>query len=156
MKKGIKVSLIVVTVLLVLVGLLGLGLYGLARKINKERSCDWGNIDNIEMYSDINIPKVAASNCVYIKEEHVKITCFDLDTSRVDVDRYLKRNPLTPFSSSDSLVFDARLVERSHLLEWVDTGHAFYKKGENDGASYQVLLNRETGLLCVFLAYKVW
>ena len=154
MKKGIKVSLIVVTVLLVLVGVLGLAMYGLARKINKERSCDWGNIDNIEMYADINIPKVAASNCVYIKEEHVKITCFDLDTSRVDVDRYLKRNPLTPFSSSDSLVFDARLVERSHLLEWVDAGHAFYKMGENDGDSYQVLLNSKTGLLCVFLAYK--
>lgn len=137
-----------------MVGLLGLGMYGLARKINKERSCYWGNVDNIEMYADINIPKVAGSNCVFIEAEQVKITCFDLDTSRVNVERYLKRNPLTPFSSSDSLVFDARLVEKSRLQNWVDGGHAYYKTGENDGAIYQVLLNSETGSLCVFLAYK--
>lgn len=154
MKKGVKVSLIVLTVVLVLVGLLGLGMYGLARKINKERSCYWGTIDNIELYADINIPKVAASNCEYSEAERVKIVCFDLDTSRVDVERYLKRNPLTPFSSLDSLLFDARLVDKSRLLDWVDAGHAYYKKGENDGAVYQVLLNSETGSLCVFLAYK--
>lgn len=154
MNKILKVSAITLTIAIAIGGLVFLGLFGFTRLVYNQRNCTWANIDNIEMHAHIDIPKIATFNCEYIKEENLKIACFEIDTTTVNIDTYIQNNLLNKLHFSTEVKFNERLKEKFNLNELRDSGSIFYKVDSKNGELYQVLLNSTTGQLCVYIKYK--
>ena len=154
MNKALKISTIILTVVLTIGGFVILGLFGFTRLIYNQRNCTWANIDNIEMHAHIDIPKITTSNCEYIKEENVKIACFEIDTTTVDIDKYIQNNFFKKLPLATDVKFDERLKEKSNLDELRDSECFFYKLDSHNGELYQILLKGITGQLYVYIKYN--
>lgn len=74
------------------------GCIGLKRHIYFRTDCYRFNIDNIELVTDINVPALVDSECSC--ESGIKESLFTIDTSRVDLKSYIKKNK---FVAKDSL-----------------------------------------------------
>ncbi len=53
-----KIILLVVAIIVAMVSLGFMGLRAFTTKVMESRSCDWANIDNIEMRARIDIPVI--------------------------------------------------------------------------------------------------
>ncbi len=154
MNKALKISAITLTIFIAIGGLVILGLFGFTRLIYNQRNCSWANIDNIEMHTHTDIPDITTSNCEYIKEENVKIACFEINTTTVNIDKYIHNNLLKKLPLTTDVKFDERLKEKSKLDELRESGTFFYKVDSHNGELYQILLNSKSGQLCVYIKYK--
>nr|WP_321233338.1 hypothetical protein [uncultured Psychroserpens sp.] len=104
----------------------GLHLYGWY--IFNTQSCSSFNIDNIELRTGVDIPKVSSTDCIC--NDNTKISKFIIDTDNVDLDYYISRNDFT-------------LVEGLYI-----------KENDNKNSTYKVILNINTAELTVNLTYK--
>lgn len=154
MKKPLNRIAIIITVVIVTGGLVMLGLYGFTRLIYNQRNCTWANIDNIELHAHINIPAITNYDCDYLPVENIKISCFDIDLSKVDINKYIQTNLLTKLPASSDVVFDERLKTKSNFFNVNDSLELYYRIGSYKEESWQILLNSTTGRLCVFIKYK--
>lgn len=123
-----KKILIVFVLVLVIVGLFcgGIQLYG--KHIFNSQSCQFYNIDNIELRTGVDIPKVTSTDCTC--KDNTKISKFIIDTEHLDLDRYVNRNG---FKLIDDL---------------------YIKENDNKHSTYKVVFNRKTAELIVNLTYK--
>ena len=82
MKSKYKYVLFGASGLLVLVLVFVLGLRSLVISIANQRTCEWANIDNIEINAKINIPSIIDSDCVYLESINTKKAYFEFNQGR--------------------------------------------------------------------------
>ena len=153
MKRSVKILLITLITILLIGGTIVLGIFGLVKLIAIQRNCGWANIDNIEVNAHIDIPKVKSSNCKFIKEENIKIACFQIDTVNVDMNYYRQNNSLTKLDSTSVVQFEDLLLRKSNFDTLKSSSEFYYRVGSKKDRSWQILLNYTTGQLCVFIQY---
>lgn len=150
MSKTVKIVLIVFA----LGGLGYITLMAFARSAYNQRNCEWANIDNIEMHAMVDIPSIVTYACDYDKEENIKMAHFDIDTAKVDMDRYIQLNKFNKLESEGQVDFDDLMKTTSNVSALLASSDLYYKVGSKDGERYQTLLNNTTGRLWVFIEYK--
>ena len=129
MKKTVKITTIVLVSILAL-GALGYGgLYLLVRTIHNQRSCVLYNIDNIEVHTGIDIPKIESFDCEYSKEQNTKMTRFDIDKAAVNIDRYIERNEFQKLEAKTDVEFEQFLKIDNSLADASTSADLYYTKG---------------------------
>ena len=125
-----KILFITVAILLFFT-LVGFGFYGFSKVIYKSCSCENFNIDNIELRTGINIPAIKSVACNYDEIFKTKKSNFIIDTEKVDIEDYIKKNR-----------FDKSEIENLYL-----------KSNDNKSHSYKVILNKNTGKLDIEIMF---
>ena len=154
MTKTFKVVIITVTSVVILGGLGYFGLRKFARSIYQQRTCEWANIDNIEMHAEIDIPKIVTCDCEYKKELNTKLARFDIDKNSVDMDRYIQRNKLKKLSETTDIELADFLKKENITPDLSSTSDFYFTKGSHQGETWQTLLDNSTGRLWLTIKYK--
>ncbi len=94
--------------------------------------CERFNIDNIELRTGINIPKIKNVDCSYNENTKTKNSSFIIDTEKVDLDDYILKNKLA----------------KSELSE------LYIKLNDTESHSYKGVLDKNTGKLAIEIIYK--
>ncbi|TAJ11647.1 hypothetical protein DMA11_16110 [Marinilabiliaceae bacterium JC017] len=150
MKKKLRVVLIVLGVILSLGLIVIFGLRAFAGSIRNQRTCEWANIDNIELHAHVDIPDITDSDCCYDAETNTKKAFFVLNKNELDVDRYIEFNELNKVDSTTE-------VEFNKFLNLDDDSKAstslYYRKNSFKGESTFVLFDLMTSRLWVTIEY---
>jgi hypothetical protein len=154
MIKTAKIVTIALTIIIVLGGLAFFGLRQLTRSIYSQRTCDWANIDNIEMHAGVDIPNIKTCDCEYNKGQNTKAARFDLDKGSVDMNRYIKINNFKKLNSTSDISFDELLKKDVNFDQLMSSADLYYTKGSYQGETWQTLLDNSTGRLWVTIKYK--
>ncbi len=154
MKKGIKIFTITLTTAILIGVLIILGIYGFTRLVYNQRNCEWANIDNIEMHAHVDIPEINNCDCEYFGKENIKLSCFEIEVWKVDMNIFIQKNSLKKLNLPTTIEFDERLKVKCNFNELKDSSDLYYRIGSQGGESWQILLNKTTGRLCVFIKYK--
>ncbi|MFA5849549.1 MAG: hypothetical protein WC833_06680 [Bacteroidales bacterium] len=117
MTKTVKIITITLASAIVLCGLFVLGFRGFTHLIYSQRGCEWANIDNIELHTHIDIPKIKGCDCEYKKELNTKIARFDIDRSKVDMERYIRINNFKKLLSPDEVQLNELIKSKSNVGE---------------------------------------
>ena len=128
-----------------------LGFKVFVSSIRNQRTCEWANIDNIELHAHVDIPKVKNWDCDYTKELNTKKAHFTIDERNFDMSRYVQRNNLKKLNSFTELSFDNFL---NFSKDSISNSDLYYKNRLKDGESSSVLLDKRTGKLWVTIKYK--
>lgn len=152
MKRWAKRILIAAGIAAAVIGIACLALMGLGRLIYAQRTCEWVNIDNIELHTGINIPRIADDDCTYFKAANAKVAYFRIDKERVPIADYVRINRFVPCQPGALPVPDALLGESTApALPPLQRLH--YTTGTRKGETWQALLDTATGGLWVVLRY---
>lgn len=125
-----------------------LGLRTLVVSIANQRTCEWANIDNIEVNARIDVPSIIDSDCEYLEAINTKKAYFEFDLADFDADRYIEVNKLKKLNSkypeidfinfnSDSLKFDM----------------LYYKSRNGKNSNSYALFDKNKGQLWVSIQY---
>lgn len=126
-----------------------LGLRSLVVSIANQRTCEWANIDNIELNAKIDIPSIIDSDCEYLESINTKKAYFKFDLTHFDVDHYIKVNKLKKLGS--------KYIEKNLINFNTDsvTYDAFYYKSKTGRKSNSyVLFDKSKGQLWTSIEYK--
>jgi hypothetical protein len=147
-----KVTIIAVTAISLICILAAFGFRALVSSIRHQRTCEWANIDNIELHAHLDVPKVIKWDCSYDKADNIKKASFTIDKNHVDLDEYIQNHRLLKVNSAAKLEYDRFLrLEKDSL----NGSEFFYRKGSGtDLEWYDVLLDKATGRLWVTMKYK--
>lgn len=154
MTKTTKIITITLAFLIVFGGLGYLGLQQFSKSIYSQRTCEWANIDNIELHTGVNIPKIKKFDCEYQKKQNTKKACFDVDKRNVDIDSYIKENNFKKLNSTTVVSFADFLKRETNIYDLMSSSDLFYSKGSYKGEAWQTLLDSATGRLWVTIKYK--
>jgi hypothetical protein len=128
-----------------------LGYSSFVSSIRNQRTCEWANIDNIELHAHIDVPKVTTWDCDYEKAVNTKKAHFTIAQKDFDLNGYIQMYNLKELTSDSKIAFDRFL----HLKrDSVTSADYYYKKGYQDGEKWEVLLDKSTGKLWVTIQYK--
>lgn len=153
MTKTMKMTSITLTSVIVLSGLGYFGLRHFTRSVYSQRTCEWANIDNIELHAKVDIPKIITCDCEYRKEQNTKMARFEIDKGHVDMDHYVKVNNFIKLESKEEIVFDDLLHREENSADLVGSSDLYYTKGNSNGETWQTLLDYSTGRLWVTINY---
>ncbi|PBQ30357.1 hypothetical protein CNR22_00795 [Sphingobacteriaceae bacterium] len=148
--KIISLSLIS-TVLVAALGYFGFRQF--AHSIYLQRTCEWANIDNLEMHTGIDIPKIKSSECKYEKAQNTKLARFDLDKS-VEMNAYLQRNKFKKLEKLTGIDFGTFLDGAQINTSLSQTSELYYMEGFYETENWKGLLDKSTGKLWITLKYK--
>lgn len=79
------------------------GSYAYAKYIAHSNSCGSFNTDNIVLRTQTDIPTTSGSTCLYDAAHQVKSTLFNIDISKVNIQKYITLNNFKKITSPDSL-----------------------------------------------------
>ncbi len=143
-----RIFLLSLAIAAALAGILILSVSTLSQQIYNARTCNWANIDNIEMHAGIDIPLVEECECEYDELFNSKRASFTL-SKKVDVSQYVNANGLTPIQGElpqNILAFANKQFNTGQTL--------FVREGTRDGEErYEVLFDPSTRKLWVYLKY---
>jgi hypothetical protein len=124
------------------------GLRLLVVSIANQRTCEWANIDNIELNAKIDIPSILDSECDYLKAINTKKAYFQFDLADFDMDRYIEVNKLKKLNSQypeiDFINFNS---------DSLSVGAIYYKLRTGDNSNSYVLFDQNKGQLWVSVQY---
>ena len=146
-----KTTIIILSFTLIICVLLFMGFRGFVNSIRDQRTCEWANIDNIELHAHIDVPKVTKSDCHYEEERNIKMASFTIDTANFDITRYIQNYQLTKLNTSAELQYGSFLKLDKESLVGSDL---YFKKDSAGGERYKVLLDKATGRLWVSIEFK--
>lgn len=118
--------LLIATVSIVI--LIVFGFQAFVKHIYNRNDCKRFNIDNIELRTGINVPYVLNYQCN--SNEKIKKASFTIDTLKVDIKNYIKKNK---FKQKDSL---------------------YKRQGENKNTKWKATLHPKNALLSFTIEYK--
>ncbi|MBC7885520.1 MAG: hypothetical protein H7X99_08595 [Saprospiraceae bacterium] len=153
MTKNVKAIAITLTSVTILAGLGFLGFLKFTRSIHQQRSCEWANIDNIELHTGIDIPKILTSDCEYNKKLNTKTASFSIDTGNVDISKYILRNKFNKIQAMTGFGLE-ELLKNEHIAGLKSTSGLYYAKGSSLGETWQSILENPTGKLWVTIKFK--
>lgn len=154
MKEETKKNLLPVFWLLGVVAFLTICIYLLAHSIIKQRTCEWANIDNIEIHAKLNIPDIIDVDCNYDRAQNTKRARFDLDTTRTNPTGHLLSYKFKKMKTGQEVPLTEFLNDKKNAEGLKDTANLYYNSGFWNGENWQTLLNRRTGRLWVTIKYK--
>ena len=102
MNSNLKLILFGASSLLILGLVFILGLRSLVVSIANQRTCEWANIDNIELNAKVDIPSILDSDCEYLDTINTKKAYFRFDPTHFDSDYYIEVNQLKSLDSKDT------------------------------------------------------
>ena len=106
-----KKTLIILVSIATLFGLFMLSFIFLSKHIFNYVSCEQFNIDNIELRTGIDVPKVQKENILCSCTDTTKTSSFMIDLEKVELDSYLDRN---------GFVLADKLYKKSNKNEFTD------------------------------------
>lgn len=112
--------------------IIGFGFYGFSKLIYNSCSCERFNIDNIELRTGINIPKIKKVECNYNENTKTKKSSFIIDTEKVNLEDYILKNKLVKSGSYE----------------------LYIKSNDTENHSYKGILDKNTGELDIEIIYK--
>lgn len=143
------------------IGILGFGgCVGCVKLIGNSNSCEWYNIDNIELRAHIDIPTIESGSCSCIldKEDDSKTNYFKIRTDAVDMDRYVERNSFISVNDTD---MDLSVFEKLSKIPEITIENIqgyYYNSGYNSGEGkrthWLAILDKNSGDLWVHMQYK--
>ena len=139
------------TVLLCMGVILGLKMF--TRSIYNQRTCDWANIDNIELHTQIDIPDILTYDCFYKGERNTKMARFDLDLNNLDMINYIHQNKFTRLTKPTEFFFDKFLNININADELLSNRNLYYTYGSSRQENWQALLDNVAGKLWVTIEY---
>lgn len=146
MKRYLKIILIVGAICLTLF----VSLAFLVRSIANQRSCEWANIDNVELHAHVNIPPIVDSNCNYDELTNSKQVYFVFNKEKVNADIYIDSNNLNALENLDNIDLNRFLNTQS-----LNSNMKFYyKEREHKGEKSFVLFNKSTQELWATIEYR--
>jgi len=114
-----------------------MGCFCLGYLFHMQRTCEWGNIDNIELHTGVNIPQIKSCACEYDPVLNIKRSTFVIDKENMDLSRYISGNGFVKLRSNT----------RSGSEHYCTAGA--YK-----GEGWKAILDKESGKLWIELKYK--
>ena len=139
MKKGVIISLVVITFF----AFLFFGFKLLVTSIVNQRSCEFANIDNIEVNIGVDIPDIENSQCDYNEMLNIKSVYFKFKDQNVEEYilnyQFEKANIETEFESNYT---DFLIGDLDKLIE--DINHIYLKKEERKNNSHLAIYNSKT------------
>lgn len=146
-----NVVLLAVTIVIAMVSIGFLGYQTLLRNIYQSRSCEWANIDNIELRTLIDIPATSDCDCIYDETADTKTVVFNLDLELSEIMQYATNNGFKAVVTPEEIEFTA--LETRGNLNFASNNlwqkHALRENAE----SYRMLLDPESKQLFVSLKY---
>ena len=128
-----------------------LGFRTLTRSIYEQRTCEWANIDNLELHAKVNIPKISSSDCEYNRETNTKKAYFVVKKDMLAIDKYLDANKLSFIDNRLAIQVDKLL----NIEELSTESKSFYSKESHiNGESSYVLFNSDEGKLWVTVEFS--
>ena len=127
MNSNLKLILFGASSLLILGLVFILGLRSLVVSIANQRTCEWANIDNIELNAKVDIPSILDSDCEYLDTINTKKAYFKFDQTHFDGDYYIEVNQLTSLDTKhtgiDFINFNTDSLSVDALYYKSRTGH---------------------------------
>ena len=127
-----KIILQIISVILLFIIVVIFGFKSFSKLIYNSCDCERFNIDNIELRTGINIPKIKNVECNYDENTKTKNSSFIIDTEKVDLEDYILKNKLVKSGS----------------------GELYVKTNDTENHSYKGVLDKNTGKLDVEIIYK--
>ena len=148
MKSNYKFFVIGIAGLIIFGLIIIFGLRFLVVSIANQRTCEWANIDNIELNAKIDIPSILDSDCDYLEVTNTKKAYFQFDLADFDMDRYIEVNKLKKLNSQypeiDFINFNS---------DSLSVGAIYYKLRTGDNSNSYVLFDQNKGQLWVSIQY---
>lgn len=131
------------------------GCYGLAKLIYVSKGCEQFHIDNTEMHTDIDIPKINEIDCSYGKSQKLKRTYFVIDKTKIKMLRYIAFSEFKALANSHTFsLTDFFRCNADSIRKLNSRNTLFYKEESKDnGEYYKALLDSTTGQVWVNLKY---
>ena len=150
-----------ITAFVLISGVLGFGgCVSCVRLIGNSNSCEWFNIDNIELRAHIDIPEVASDSCSCLlnKEDDSKTNYFKIRTDAVDMDRYIEINAFIPVNEADMDLSVFRELPKIPEITPENIQEYYYNSGNNQGKGkrthWLAIVDKNSGDLWVYLKNK--
>ena len=141
-----------------------LGLRTLVISIANQRTCEWANIDNIELNAKIDVPSIIDSDCVYLKAINTKKAYFEFNLNDFDADHYIEVNKLKRLESKDIKVdllnFNIDSLNLTCFTINQETAknqilmRCLIKTKDSFGYLFSTLINKNTGSRYIFCKTK--
>ena len=125
-----------------------LGLRTFVISIANQRTCEWANIDNIEINAKINIPSIIDSDCVYLESINTKKAYFEFNLADFDGDHYIEVNKFKNLESKHT-EFDFINFNIDSLT--IDV--LYYKSKKGKKSNSYALFDKNKGVLWVSIQY---
>ena len=148
MKSNHKFITLGITSLLILGFVFILGLRFLVITIAEQRTCEWANIDNIELNAKIDIPSITNSDCAYLETITTKRAYFEFDLANFDANQYIEVNKL---KKSDSKYPEVDFINFDSDSLTVDA--LYYKSKNGNTSNSYVLFDKNKAQLWVSIQY---
>ena len=143
------------------IGVLGFGgCAGCVKLIGNSNSCEWFNIDNIELRAHIDIPAIESKDCSCIldKEDDSKTNYFKIRTDAVDMDIYIKINRFISVNEADMDLSVFGKLSKTPEITPENIQEYYYNSGYNPGEGkrthWLAIVDKNSGDLWVYLKYK--
>lgn len=146
-----KGTIIILTLIFTICAFAFLGFREFVKAIRNQRTCEWANIDNIELHAHVDIPKVTKWDCNYEKESNTKKASFTIDINHIDLNYYIQTYHLKKWDSATEPEYNRFLNLKKDSL---NTSDLYYKNSSLDGERYDVLLDKKTARIWVTIKYK--
>jgi Na+-transporting NADH:ubiquinone oxidoreductase subunit NqrC len=139
MEKSTKAFVLIVLSVLLVCTIIFSGYRSFVSAIRNQRTCEWANIDNIELYAHIDIPKVTTWECDYQKVVNTKKAHFTIDTKDFDINRYIQLYKFEALPADSQIALDNFLNLQADSIVMADI---YYKEGFDDGEKWDVLVDK--------------
>ena len=148
MKSKYKYILLGIVGLLLMALVIIIGLRTLVMSIANQRTCEWANIDNIELNARIDVPSIIDSDCEYLEAINTKKAYFAFNLVDFDADRYIEVNKLkklnTKYPEIDFINFNSDSLKFDML---------YYKSRNGKNSNSYALFDKNKGQLWVYIQY---
>ncbi|MEI8280642.1 MAG: hypothetical protein WCG87_12855 [Bacteroidota bacterium] len=130
------------------------GTYGYAKYIAHSYECSSFNTDNIVLRTQTDIPTTSGSTCHYDAAHQTKATLFNIDISKVNLQKYISLNNFKKVPAPDSLHLFTYQNDWNTTLKGMATSTSLYIKygthtpeGESIKDTWLYVLDSVKGLL---------
>ncbi|GAA4453724.1 hypothetical protein [Rurimicrobium arvi] len=149
MKQTLIISLVIAVMTLIGYSIYALFMWGAPRLIYKQHSCDFANIDNVEMHAEIDIPRIDSFDCQYDRTSLTKTVCFYLAPRKETWRRYITVNKFIRVPENtlpDTADFRPSVI--------ADASHAYFTtEGSYNDERWHTLLDSNALRLWVTIHY---
>lgn len=123
------------------------------RTIYTQHSCDWANIDNVELHTRVNVPAITHDSCTYRKDINTKIARFDINKVKVDMKDYIRQNKFAALGNNAVGRLDHLLMAEADAGLFSD--HSLYlTSGSYKTETWQAMLDSTDARLWVVIRYQ--
>jgi len=134
--------------ILMMTFLMMFGLRTLVVSIANQRTCEWANIDNIELNAKIDVPSIIDSDCMYLESINTKKAYFEFNLNDFDADHYIEVNKLKRLKSKHTGVDFLNFNIDSLKLDML-----YYKSRNGKKSNSYVLFDKNKGQIWVSIQY---